>query len=241
MPRDSSLPSNAFNTTRWSIVLAARHDDARGRKALETLCGHYWYPLYAYVRRQNVGADEAAELTQAFFARFLEKNYLRDVRRERGRFRAFLLSSLKHFMANERDYCNALKRGGGRAIVSIDACDAEGRYRLEPSEGVTPERLFERRWALLLLERVLARLRAEFDEAGKGVLFETLKERLSGKGELYKEAAEKLGLSEAGVKTAVHRLRKRYREILREEIAQTVATAEDVEDEIGYLFEVLRA
>jgi RNA polymerase sigma-70 factor (ECF subfamily) len=203
----------------------------------------YWYPLYAYVRSRGHSHDRAQDLTQEFFATLLEKDGLAAVEQGKGRFRSFLLAACQHFLANQHDREQAQKRGGGRQFVPIDFQGAEGRYRHEPAHGETPERLFERRWALALLERVLARLRAEYEASGRGRLFERLKARLTGgdAGVPHAEAAEELGLSEGAVKVAVHRMRKRYRELLREEIAQTLDDPGQVEDEIRSLFAALGA
>jgi RNA polymerase sigma-70 factor (ECF subfamily) len=207
------------------------------------LCEIYWYPLYAFLRRQGHSAEDAQDLTQGFFARVLEKDALSHVDPARGRFRSFMLASLKHFVANERVRASALKRGGPLPPLSFEFETAEGQYRLEPRDEVTPESLFDRRWALTLLARVLGRIRSEFEKAGKAALFDALKGYLTAEEtELsYREAAASLGLSEGAVKVAVHRLRRRFRLLLREEIAQTVATPEDVEDEIDYLFRALRS
>jgi RNA polymerase sigma factor (sigma-70 family) len=240
----SSTPRSAgvFATTRWTVVMAAGGTDSlNAHDALETLCNAYWYPLYVYVRRQGHGPHDAQDLTQAFFARLLEKNYLGDVQRERGRFRSFLLASLKHFLANEWDRERALKRGGGRKLVALDEESAESRYKLEPKDDMSADKIYERRWALTLLDKVLNNLRAEYAASGKEETFETLKEYLSaGRTSVsYARAAEKLGMTEGTVKVTVHRLRKRYRELLRAEIAHTVATASEIEAEIRYLFTAL--
>jgi RNA polymerase sigma-70 factor (ECF subfamily) len=231
----------SFDSTRWSIVLAAARDPSeRARAALSDLCETYWYPVYAYVRRRGHAPDEAEDLTQAFFAKLLEKRYVRDADPERGRFRSFLLAAVKHFLSNERDRVEALKRGGGRPLVSLDLETAEGRYRVEPSHDVTPERVYERRWALTLLDRTLARLRAEYERAGQAPRFERLKGYLTGEASGgYAEAMAALGLSEGAVKVAVHRLRRRYRELLRAEIAETVEDASAVEGELRALFAAL--
>jgi len=223
--------------------MQAGTDSPQAHQALETLCGNYWYPLYAYVRRQGHSAHDAQDLTQAFFARLLEKNYLADVQREKGRFRSFLLASLKHFLANEWDREQALKRGGGKRLIALDEDSAESRYKLEPKDDLSADKIYERRWALTLLDQVLAKLRGEFEKDGKLDQFETLKQYLSGgrTSVSYAQAADKLGMNEGAIKVAVHRLRKRYRELLRAEIAQTVATASEVEAEIRYLFAVLSA
>jgi RNA polymerase sigma factor (sigma-70 family) len=239
-----SAAHDRFLTTQWSVVLAAgRSSSDESAAALATLCELYWYPLYAFVRRRGHDPDAAQDLTQAFFARVIEKAYLRDATPARGRFRSFLLGSLKHFLANEWDHARALKRGGGATMVPLDVELGEGetRYRLEPSDDETPERLFERQWALALLERVLARLRDECEQAGKGAQLDALKPVLTGEptGETYAQLGERLGMSEGAVKVTVHRLRKRIRALLEEEIARTVADQRDVDDEIHHLFEVL--
>ena len=231
-----------FATTHWSIVLSAHDlDTSRAEQCLAKLCQTYWYPLYAFIRRQGYSAHDAQDLTQAFFARLLEKNYLAAVRREKGRFRSFLLAALKHFLANEWDKRNAQKRGGGRVFIPLDADSAETRYGLEPSHDSTPDKSFERQWALTLLEKVLAQLRAEFVSNGKEKIFDHLKSSLAGTRDSipYSEIATKLGTSEGAIKVAVHRLRQRYRELLRAEIAQTVNNSNEVEDELRHLFVVL--
>jgi len=233
--------AGGFATTRWSIVRAAQAKAApEAHTALSALCTAYWYPLYAYVRRHGHDATAAQDLTQEFFARLLEKDGLASVDQSRGRFRSFLLASCKHFLSNERDRASALKRGGGRVPLPIDGAAAEGHYGREPSHDETPERLFERRWALALLEQVLGRLRGEYEASGKGRLFECLKGRLAGDGGTpYAATAAELSTSEGAVKVAVHRLRKRYRELLREEIAQTLDDPADVDDEVRALFAAL--
>jgi DNA-directed RNA polymerase specialized sigma24 family protein len=232
----------SFATTRWSVVLAAggESDGERAREALEALCRTYWYPLYAFLRRRGIDYNEACELTQAFFTRLLEKNFLQTVRRERGRFRSFLLVSLKHFLANEWDRARAQKRGGGRAVVSLDIEDAERRYGLEPSHEMTAETLFERRWALTMLDETLACLRAEAESAGKARLFDRCRDFLTGAGDdSYREAAATLEMTEGAVKVAIHRMRRRVRDLLRERIAETVADPADIDGEIRHLISVL--
>jgi RNA polymerase sigma-70 factor (ECF subfamily) len=238
-PSDAS--PGRFATTHWTLIVAARDGEAaQAQAALADLCRAYWYPLYAYVRHQGHAADRAQDLTQEFFARLLEKDFLAAVDREKGKFRSFLLAACKHFLANEYDRERAQKRGGGRQALSIDFRDADGRYAHEPAHGETPERLFERRWALALLEQVLARLRHEYETAGKGRLFGALKSRLTGDGGApYARAAAELGLSAGAVKVGVHRLRQRYRELLREEIAETLDAPAQVEEEIRALFAAL--
>jgi RNA polymerase sigma factor (sigma-70 family) len=239
-----SAAHDRFLTTQWSVVLAAgRQSSQESAEALATLCELYWYPLYAFVRRRGYDADAAQDLTQAFFARVIEKAYLRDATPARGRFRSFLLASLKHFLANEWDHARALKRGGGARMVPLEVEFGAGetRYRLEPANDETPELLFERRWALALLERVVARLREEYDGAGKVAQFDALKFVLTGdpSDETYAQLGERLNMSEGAVKVSVHRLRKRVRALLQEEIARTVADSREVDDEIQHLFEVL--
>ena len=247
-------PSNAklsprFVTTRWSLVLQARDKgDPDGVAALADLCRAYWFPLYAFIRKRSRDGHEAQDLTQSFFARLLEKDFLDDVQPERGRFRAFLLAAVRHFVANEWDKQRAAKRGGGRWQQSLDAAafdweSGESRYLTDPSHDLTAERLFERQWALALLERVLNRLRDEHQAAGKLGQFETLQPFLSLARDSanYDEAAQQLDTTEAAARVAAHRLRKRYRQLLRDEIAHTVATSDEIDDEIRHLFEVLAA
>lgn len=231
-----------FPSTQWSVVLAAgvaRSSEAR--RALESLCEAYWYPLYAYVRRRGHDFHEAQELTQEFIARLIENRSIEVADRKRGRFRSFLVASLKHFLANEWDRGRAKKRGGDARVFSFDADDAERRYSLEPVHGMTPEVVYERRWALILVERVVEGLRAEAKKARKLKLFEALTPYLMGEagGRSYADVARELRMSEGAVKTAVHRLRRRFREHLREEIAGTVSDPEDIEDEIRYLISMI--
>jgi RNA polymerase sigma-70 factor (ECF subfamily) len=236
----STPPPRGFATTRWSLVVAAQQKESpEAHGALADLCRLYWYPVYAYVRRRGHGAHDAEELTQAFFARLLEKDGLASVTPTRGRFRSFLLTACQNFLSNERERANALKRGGGR-VVSLDLADADGRYQREPAHQETAERLYERRWALALLARVVQRLREEYEGDGKGLLFDAIKGQLTGDGTApYAELGARLGMMEAAVKTAVHRLRKRYGELLREEIGETVATEAEIDDEIRALFRAL--
>jgi len=236
-----SGPAN-FALTRWSVVLAAGSSHAsHARDALENLCRTYWHPIYVFVRRQGHSPHDAQDLTQEFFARLLAKNYLGAVDPSRGRFRSFLLASLKHFLANEWDKAGAQKRGGHPVLIPINARAAETSYGLEPADDTTAEKIFERRWALTLLDQVLARLRAEYTQDGKAKLFEQLKATLAGERRTipYAEMGERLDMSEGAVKVAVHRLRQRYRELLREEIADTVSGPEEVEEEIRALFSAL--
>lgn len=228
-----------FATTRWSLVVAAGRPDAPdGAGALADLCRLYWYPVYAYVRRRGHRPHDADDLTQAFFARLLEKGALAAAAPERGRFRTFLLTACQHFLANEHHRAHAAKRGG--RVESLDLTDAEGRYVREPARDEPPERLFERRWALDLLGRVLARLRQEYEADGKGPLFEALKDRLTGDDAAgYAAVAGALGLTAGAAKTAAYRLRRRYGELLREEIAETVAAPAEIDEEVQALFRAL--
>ena len=231
-------PKN-FPTTLWTVVLDAGQDDpAQVQAALAQLCEGYWYPLYSFIRRRGYSPHDAQDLTQAFFAYLLEKRGLGCVDPERGRFRTFLLASLKNFLANDWDKANALKRGGGQTIVSLQPESAESRYQLEPSHDLTPERLFERQWALTLLDQVLAALRDEYHSEGKGALFEELKAALIGQAGGYADMAARLKQSAGAIKVAVHRMRSRYRELIRARIAETVGEG-DVEDEMRQLLAVL--
>jgi RNA polymerase sigma-70 factor (ECF subfamily) len=234
--------SERFATTHWSVIVAARDGDAlQARDALAALCQTYWYPLYVYIRRQGHSWDEAQDLTQEFFARLLEKESLRLVDPAKGKFRSFLIAACKHFLANERDRARAIKHGGGQVFIPIDGKAAESRFQAEPAHAQTPEKAFERRWALTLLNQVLGRLRAEFEGADKSRLFDRLKGFLlkdkSAGG--YGQAAQELGMTEGAVKVAVHRLRQRHRELLREEIAQTVHDPGQIDEEIRDLFHAL--
>ena len=229
----------AFVTTHWSLVVSAGHNDTpNARNALEKLCLAYWSPIYAFVRRQGQGPDDAQDLTQEFFARLLEKKSLAAADPAKGRFRSFLLASLKHFLANEWDKARAQKRGGGQILIPIDVAAAETSCGIEPADNLTAEKIYERRWALALLDQVLRRLRAEYVRDGKENLFERLKPTLTeaSRSVRYAEIAAQLGTSEGAVKVAVHRLRQRYREVLRAEIADTVTSPGEVEDEIRNLF-----
>jgi RNA polymerase sigma factor (sigma-70 family) len=240
---DSTVPAaRGFAVTRWSVVLAAGSSDStHARDALETLCRAYWHPIYAFIRRQGHSPHDAQDLTQEFFARLLQKNYLGGVDRAKGRFRSFLLVCLKHFLANEWDKAGAQKRGAHPVLISTNVQSAESAYGQEPAESATADKIFERRWALTLLEQVLARLRAEYTRDGKARTFEELRSTLTGERRAvpYAEIAPRLKISEGAVKVAVHRLRQRYRELLREEIAHTVSGPEQVEEEIRALFAAL--
>jgi RNA polymerase sigma factor (sigma-70 family) len=236
-----TLPgSSQFPTTRWTLVVAAgdpRRKEARS--ALISLCENYWYPLYAYLRRRGYQADPAQDLTQEFFTRMLEGRYLDRADPEKGRFRSFLLTSLKFFVADEEYRQRALKRGGG-AILSLEFSSGEERYQREPAHDETPERIFERRWALSVLDRVVERLRSEFLQHGRPEHFERLKVFLLGQSDApYSALAREMNTSEGALKVAIHRLRKRYRELFRQEIADTVADPAEVESELRFLAAVL--
>jgi RNA polymerase sigma factor (sigma-70 family) len=236
---DSSSQPKSFPTTLWTVVLHAGQDDTgQVRAALAQLCEAYWYPLYSFVRRRGYSAHDAEDLTQAFFARVLEKRGLERIDPERGRFRTFLLASLKNFLANDWDKANAQKRGGGQTIVSLDRESAESRFQLELCHEITPERNFERQWALSLLDQVLDELGKEYQADGKGNLFEELKAVLVGQPNSYAEIAARLEQNEGAVKVAAHRLRQRYRDLMRSRIAATVGEGE-VDDELRHLFAAL--
>jgi RNA polymerase sigma-70 factor (ECF subfamily) len=231
-----------FETTHWSLVLAAGGPrTSASHEALGTLCQTYWYPLYAYTRRLGHGVEQAEDLVQGFFVHILEKHALKHADPERGRFRSFLLASLKHFMVNEYNRGRTVKRGGGRSIEAIDVSGAEGRYALEPQDGANPETLFERQWAVTLLERVHARLRSASMRSGKAQLFEQLKDFVTGEETdvPYREAGASLGMSEGAVRVAIHRLRRRFRDLLRDEIQHTVADPAEVDDEIRFMLATL--
>jgi RNA polymerase sigma-70 factor (ECF subfamily) len=235
----SGAPSDIFATTHWTVVLTAgqRHTPKADR-ALEELCRTYWFPLYAYVRRRGYAKADAEDLVQAFFARFLARNYLEGLSAERGRFRAFLLASLKHFLANEWDKTQRQKRGGGATILSLDWQTADTQFQIAATGEPSPDKAFDREWALPLLAKVIERLQAECVVDGKGKLFEQLKVFLAaGKSETAQaEIAKALGMEEGAVRVAVHRLRKRYRVLLREEIAQTLSEPAMVDEEMRALF-----
>lgn len=241
---DQPNPEEAghFSTTQWSLVLAAGQKSLpEAREALATLCRAYWYPLYAFARRLGHQPDDAQDLTQAFFARLLEKDYLGAVDRERGRFRSFLLAAFQHFLSKERDRARAQKRGGGKNLLPLDFEAGENRYLREPAHELTAEKIYEQRWAVALLDQVLARLRQEFVASRNERLFDHLKGFLAGEHTSYRQVAEQLAMSEGAVKVAVHRLRRRYRELVVAEIAQTVSGPEDVDEELQHLFEALRS
>lgn len=243
----SSVPEGAprhgaFVTTRWSLVVtAARQDTSRAQAALESLCRTYWPPLFCYVRRRGFGVEDAQDLTQAFFAKLLEHQWLASAEQEKGRFRTFLLTAMERFLANEWDKVKALKRGGGHLNVPIQVDSAKTRYGVDPQDSRTPEQAFEYHWAMTLLDEVLKQLEAEHHARGQESIFARLKSCLVGERDRqpYAELANELGLSETALKVTVHRLRQRYRELLRAEIAQTVESATEVDAEMKYLFGVL--
>ncbi|HTG44468.1 MAG TPA: sigma-70 family RNA polymerase sigma factor [Verrucomicrobiae bacterium] len=231
-----------FATTHWSVVLlAGQEHSVESATALEKLCRAYWLPVYAFVRREGHGVCEAEDLTQEFFCRLLARNALSTLDRTKGRFRSFLLASMKHLLANEWNRARRQKRGGGRTILSFDVAEAEDRFRLDPADGLTPENIFDRRWAEALLDRVLDRLEKEFNQQGAGSRFDDLKTFLvDDKGtSSFAQVAERLGATIPALKKVVFKLRRRYRELFREEIAQTVANPSELEEEIRYLIRVL--
>jgi RNA polymerase sigma factor (sigma-70 family) len=231
-----------FCTTHWSVVLAAGQGSSpESALALERLCGTYWYPLYVYARRQGNGPQDAEDLTQQFFSRLLEKNYVAKADRERGKFRTFLLESMKNFLVNEWKRAGRLKRGGGHSFVPFDLEVAEGRYAAESIAGADPENSYEKQWAIALIEQVFAALREEYAAAEKGPLLEELKAFVWGEesSASYSDIGDKLKMAEGAVKVAVHRLRQRFRELLRAEVAQTVSLPEEIDGELRHLVSVL--
>jgi RNA polymerase sigma-70 factor (ECF subfamily) len=239
----SSQGDPQFHTTHWSLIArAAAEPSEKAEAALADLCQAYWYPVYAFIRRRGNSAEDARDLTQEFFATLLEKGYLADADPDRGRFRTFLLTAAARFVGKQHEKAAAQKRGGGKQPLSLNFDDGETRYQREPSHDWTAERIFERRWALTLLDRTLAQLRQEHDESGKLAQFEALKVFLTGEAGAppLRQIAENLGMTEGAVKVAVHRLRQKYREALRAEIAQTVAAHEDVDSELHALLAALR-
>lgn len=234
----SSEKSGAFPTTRWSVVLGVVQTESEAAAAaLEELCRIYWYPIYAFVRQRGAGPHEAEDLTQSFFAFVLEKESLRSVNQAKGRFRSFLLAVLTNFLNNEWHRRQRLKRGGGHRFLSFDELKAEERYCLEPADPLTPEDVFERGWVIVLLDRVLKRLKQEYVAEGNGDLFEKLEAGLTGEpAGKYEQWAAALGMSKGAVKVALHRMRRRFGEALRHEIAHTVSSPAEVDEEIRYLF-----
>jgi RNA polymerase sigma factor (sigma-70 family) len=231
-----------FQTTNWTLIVRAGNGDSTdARDALAALCKTYWYPVFAFIRRQGYSAADAEDLTQGYFTRLIEKECLRDLKPEAGRFRAFVLASARHFLSNERDHDRAQKRGGGRPSLPFDRPGAEERYALEPVDPVTPESLFERAWAGSVVERAVERLGSEAADAEGRERFEQLKAHLTGADEpsTYRELAAAWGVGEPAVRVSVHRLRKRFGRLLRQEVAATVADPADVDAELRYLLGVL--
>jgi RNA polymerase sigma-70 factor (ECF subfamily) len=250
MKQSHNLPGTAaakpeaslFSTTHWSAVLeAGQASSPEAQHALEKLCGSYWYPLYVHVRRLGWGPEDAQDLTQQFFARLLERKYLKLADPERGRFRSFLLTSLKHFLTDEWEKLRTQKRGGGQRVISWDGFDPEERYRHEPVENLTPDRIYEKRWAGILLDSVLNQLRAEYEKTGRVAEFDHLKACVWGDGHAgtYAEVAARMKVEENAVKVAVHRLRKRFRDQLRLEVLKTVSSPEEVDAELRHLRSLL--
>ncbi|MES2570929.1 MAG: sigma-70 family RNA polymerase sigma factor [Verrucomicrobiota bacterium] len=232
-----------FSATRWSVILTATNDSPAGAAALSVFCRAYWFPLYTFARRSGLGPHDAEDATQGFFVHLLGKQTLDAVDREKGRFRTFLLASLKHFLADERDRAHAKKRGGGQLPISLETAAAEKRYALEPLDELSPDRLFDRRWALTIIEQALDRLRAEYEALGKSALFSALHPLLATPEQArpYAEIGATLAMNEGAIKVAVHRLRQRYRVALREQIAETVTTPAEVDAELRHLLEALGA
>ena len=243
-PESDSSGAAWFRTTHWSVVLAAKATDpSQAAEALEKLCCTYWYPLYAYVRREGHQPEDAQDLTQEFFLHFLERNAVGNVRPTAGKFRSFLLACLKNFLANERERAHAQRRGSGRPLLPLDSGDAETRYSLEPADTRTLEAEFERRWAFALLERTMAELRREYSSGDKLRLFEDLQGFLPNGQETISrtDLAAKRGVSVGAIDVAVHRLRQRFGALLRQQVAQTVSSEGEVEEEIRHLISVLGA
>ena len=241
---DSNAPEGGsiFATTHWSVVLEAGQEDSpKASEAMAHLCRTYWYPLYAYIRRKGYNPADAQDLTQEFFTRLLQKNYPAQADRAKGKFRSFLLLTLNHFLADEHARATAQKRGGGQTLVSLDQESPEERYRLEPADMLSPEKVFERRWAQTILDQALLRLRAEFAQQGKAEIYEVLKAFEPGEQSSlsYAEAAARLRVSESAIKSMIHRIRQRHRELVREEIAHTVSTAAEVDEELRHLIAVI--
>jgi RNA polymerase sigma-70 factor (ECF subfamily) len=230
--------SPVFATTQWSVVLKAGGEpSSSAAAALEKLCRTYWFPLYAFVRREGLGEEDAKDLTQQFFTRLMERNDLRAMDARRGKFRTFLLTALTHFLANERDRAHAIKRGGGKVIFSLDAISPEQFQSIEPSSDLTPDKLFDQRWAVKLLETAMTRLQAEMMEANRSVQFEELKKFLADEPDEgdYAAAAARLGSTSQAVAVAVHRIRLRYRQLVRAEVANTVSSPAELEEEMRHL------
>lgn len=239
--RSEALPPKHFATTHWSVVAAAGRDSTvESRQALETLCEFYWQPLYFFVRRRGHSVEEAEDLIQGFFLRLLEKGVVEKADRERGRFRTFLLTSLKNYLADEWDKRQTKKRGSGQAVLSLDFESVQHLYRPGSFQSLSPDMVFTRRWVVTMVERTLVRLRDAYKGAGREHLFERLKDRMNGdsNGASYQDLARDLDMTEGAARMAVHRMRQRFRDLLREEIAQTVAAPEEVDEEMRALFSV---
>jgi RNA polymerase sigma factor (sigma-70 family) len=233
----------AFTTTHWSVVLEAQGESPAAQEALEKLCRMYWRPIYSFARRQGVGPAEAEDITQAFFAQLLERRSLDAVRREKGRLRSYLLGALKYFLTDEQRRAMAIKRGKGQRLIPLEELRADERIEMEPSDPITAEMIYERRWALTVLERVLSRLKDEYRAAGNAALFDCLKQLLPDEpgAPSQAEIAVRVGMTENAVRQAFYRFRQRYQSLLREEIAHTVATPGDIEDELRHLIAVIAA
>ena len=234
---------SAFRTTHWSVVVEAQGESPEAQQALEKLCRVYWRPIYGFLRRQGIGPEEAEDLTQGFFASLLEHKNLKAVRREKGRLRSYLLGAVKYFLSDERRRAMAIKRGKGQRLIPLEELRTDERFEVEPADPVTAEMIYERRWASTVLERVLSRLKDQYREAGNAALFDSLKELLPDEPGAPSQAdiAARLNMSENAVRQAFYRFRQRYQSLLREEIAQTVATPGDIEDELRHLIAVVRA
>ncbi len=231
----------AFTTTHWSVVLDAQGESPAAQEALEKLCRTYWRPIYAFVRRQGFGPEEAEDITQGFFAQLLERRKFSAIRKEKGRLRSFLLGALKYFLADEQRRAKAIKRGKGHRLISLQELRADEQIDMEPADPMTAEMIYERRWALTVLERVLSRLKDEYSAAGNAALFDSLKELLPDEPGAASQAeiAARFGMTENAIRQAFYRFRQRYQSLLREEIAYTVATSGDIEDELCHLIAVL--
>jgi len=233
----------AFTTTHWSVVLTAQGESPAAQEALEKLCRTYWRPIYSFLRRQGIGPTDAEDLTQGFFASLLEHRNLNAVRKEQGRLRSYLLGALKYFLSDERRRGMAIKRGKGQRLIPLEELRADEGVGVEPAEPVTAELIYERRWASTVLETVLNLLKDEYQRAGNAALFDSLKQLLPGEPDAppQKHIASQLSMTENAVRQAFHRFRQRYQSLLREQIAQTVATPGDIEDELRHLIAVIRA
>jgi RNA polymerase sigma factor (sigma-70 family) len=231
--------AHSFRTTRWCLVVSAGRDSEEGATALSELCEIYWGPAHAFVRRNGYPAEDARDLTQAFFARVLEKGYFRNARPDRGRFRSYLLACLRHFLSNARDSELALKRGGAHVHISLECDSGERPYQVDPSDSLTPEHIYERRWAMAVIAQAMTSLEQKYQETARGALFATLKGSVSGDSVPYAELAAALDTTEGAVRVAVHRLRRDVGAALRRTIAETVGDPTEVDDELRYLLSVV--